>query len=78
MMLELNEYGENANKTYKKGLRWQTSEYTGLNAQYIEMCISLNCEVSSGRVRLAIMKVHDMLQAYERLTGLKEAPKFIL
>lgn len=23
------------------------------------------------------MKVHDMLQAYERLTGLEEAPKFI-
>ena len=42
------------------------------------MCISLKCEVSSGRVRLAIMKVHDMLQAYERLAGLQEAPKFIL
>ncbi|GAB3069957.1 hypothetical protein GCM10027286_37420 [Virgibacillus ainsalahensis] len=42
------------------------------------MCISLKCEVSSGRVRLANMKGHDMLQAYERLTGLQEAPKFIL
>jgi len=36
------------------------------------------CEVSSGRVRFAIMKVHDMLQAYEQLTGLQGAPKFIL
>jgi|SRR5690625_2123403 len=36
------------------------------------------CEVSSGRVRFTIMKDHDMLQAYERLTGLQEAPKFIL
>jgi hypothetical protein len=36
------------------------------------------CEVSSGRVRLTNIKVHDMLQAYERLTGLEEAPKFIL
>jgi len=42
------------------------------------MCISLNCEVGNGRVRLTIMKVHDVLQAYERLTGLQEAPKFTL
>ena len=34
------------------------------------------CEVSGGRVRLRNMKVHDMLQAYERLTGSEEAPKF--
>jgi hypothetical protein len=47
MMLELNEYGENAScPTRKRGCR-RTSECTGLHARYIEMFISPN-------VRLAV------------------------
>ena len=37
-----------------------------------------SCEVNSGRVKLTNMKIHDILQAYEQLTGLQEAPKFNL
>ena len=47
--------------------------YRSKSAIYRNVYIT-KCEVSNGRVRLVNMKVHDMLKAYERLTGLQEAP----